>query len=108
MRQVHVFPNTGTVEIKDWLKGNQPHQAVSRFHIGPECEVEVLDRYMCKIDNEIIFKCSLPINLRESRIADLFGKIKTSKCIEIPFVTTEINEINTTIIIRNQEEPQNG
>lgn len=104
MRQVHVFPHTGTIEIKDWLQGKQPHQAVSRFHIGPECEVEVLDRYTCKIDNEVIFNCSLPINLKECHIAALFGDIKTSKCIEIPFVTTEINEIMTTVIIRNLEE----
>lgn len=93
----------GKIKIRDTLKSRTGHQAVSRFHIGTECSIEQIDNMSCLIDYNVMFHCSLPIRIVECEIADYFGQIKFSKCIEIQFNTDEVNDISTTILISDLE-----
>ncbi|MCC2820940.1 heparinase II/III family protein [Lachnoclostridium pacaense] len=102
-RHVLIMKEDGTIQIQDVIIAKHPHLAISRFHIGAENEVVFVNPYTCCIDNKIQIICSLPIELSDCYISDLFGVKKKAKCLEIFFRTNEIDKITTTIIFKNKE-----
>ena len=85
--------------ITDRIINTKKHTAVLRFNIGPECVVRMLNEYTCMIDENIVFKCNIPIDVQDTEVAFLFGIKQTTKCIVASFETTKVNQIDTIINI---------
>ena len=74
----------GMIEINDTVESPKKRNAVSRWHISPDCTVTLLDQYSCLIDG-ITMVSEKEIRINECKIAAMFGITQKAKCLEIEF-----------------------
>lgn len=87
------------LEIKDFLISQKSHNSVSRFHISPDCQIDLINEHICKVDG-ILIQSEGVIKIVDCSIARLFGVLEKTKCIEIEFV----NNVKTIFIFNSEEK----
>lgn len=75
----------GKITIRDSLHSKSEHNAISRYHIGSNCEVEQTGARTCRIDGHIIVNSDSDMIIRDCIIATRFGMPEKAKCLEIAF-----------------------
>ena len=86
----------GRIVIKDTVDAVVPAKAISRFHLSPNCSVEMESPHELLIDGHIRLKTDGYANLADCMVAAWFGEAKSTKCIEIDFCG--MREIETKFI----------
>jgi uncharacterized heparinase superfamily protein len=80
----------GVFIIKDELIGKkEKHDGVLRYHFNRLCAVKKVGEHTAVIDDRYLFFCSAPIKIEKCKIAEEFGMIYSSVCIQVKF---EINK----------------
>lgn len=76
----------GIFIIKDELIGKkEKHEGVLRYHFNRLCAVKKIGEHTAIIDDKYLFSCSAPIQIEECKIAEEFGVICNSICIQAKF-----------------------
>lgn len=103
-RRVRLNKKSGEIRIDDLLDGKGKHRAALRFHLSPDCKVELVGNKTALIDNKYLFECSCEIGLEDCQIAEYFGKPRYSKCIKADFLIDGEMRISSILKIKGKEE----
>ena len=72
------------IEIIDRIEGREKHHAISRLHLSPDCrDIEGLNPLL--VDKHITVESDGQQRTRDCQIAENFGIVRKSRCIEIDF-----------------------
>ncbi len=98
-RTLEISNSQKKITIIDTIEPDgERHTAVSRFHLGPSCTVKLTNEHECLIDDSIILTSTEPIKLVDCSVADYFGKMVKTKCIEASYILSNYKQTTTTII----------
>lgn len=75
----------GEIVIIDTLDGKGTHRSVSRFHVSPRCKLRQVDLNTCIVNEYLTLRSSKEIRISDCSVAEMFGRIEKSKCVEIDF-----------------------
>lgn len=89
-----------TITIRDILNSASHHKGVLKFNLGIDCSVKMLDEYKLVINEDIFVECSEKISIKESRIAECFGKCSEALSIVAEFEFDGDKDIVTNIHFR--------
>lgn len=72
------------IEISDMIEGKGIHKAIARLHLSPDCrKIEGLNPLL--IDGHITVQSDGNQTYKDCKIADNFGLVRKSRCIEMDF-----------------------
>ena len=86
----------GKITIKDTVDAVIPAKAISRYHLAPNCSVELVSPHEALIDGHIRMKTDGYATIADCVVAAWFGEAKKTKCIEIDFCGSR--EIETKFV----------
>lgn len=101
-REVNVLVHEGKIFVSDEVECKKSHKAVLRYHIAPECIVKQISSNECLIDDIYLVNISIPLKLVRCKVAQRFGIVSDSWCIESEFNTKKTKKITTIIKIKEK------